>query len=154
MGQILINSKVNGVHSVYFDDEDYDKLKSFNWFIANVNGHLYSVRKVGKRIQKMHRFIIGVQDPKTIIDHIDGNGLNNRKSNLRLVNKSQNAMNSKRKNKFGYKGISFDGKYVSRIHVNGKRVTLGWFDTAIEAALAYNKAAKEHFGEFAKLNEI
>lgn len=91
--------------------------------------------------------------PDKNIDHKDGNGLNNKWSNLRMATRAQNSMNSKRysNNLSGYKGVTlFMGKYwMSRIKVNGKQTFLGYFKTAEAAHTAYCKAAQELHGEFA-----
>ncbi len=93
------------------------------------------------------------------VDHINGNPLDNRKSNLRVTTHQQNGFNRKisKNNTSGYKGVSFDkrrNKYVANIKVNYKIIYLGGYETAKEAAIAYNEAAKIHFGEYAKLNDI
>jgi hypothetical protein len=107
----------------------------------------------------MGRVILGMKrgDPQQA-DHKDGNGLNNRRSNLRVVTRSQNAMN-RRKPAHGttsqYKGVHFIEKpYLAYIFVKRKRVHLGYFATEREAALAYNRAAMKYHGEFAYLNKI
>ena len=93
-----------------------------------------------------------------MIDHRDGNGLNNRHTNLRPATDSQNQAN-KRKPKNGvtpsFKGVFWHGrdmKWAARIRVNGKRKYLGYFHSEVEAARAYDAVALLHFGEFAKLN--
>jgi hypothetical protein len=98
-----------------------------------------------------------------VVDHINGNRLDNRKSNLRICTQFQNTKNrfKSRSNKSGYKGVSFfKAKYplkkpwVAEIVYNYKRISLGYFYTKEDAAKAYNKKAIELFGEFAKLNVI
>jgi len=91
------------------------------------------------------------------VDHIDRNGLNNRRENLRLCSFSQNLMNQKRykNNTTGYKGVSFYkalGKFMAYINFQNKRIHLGYFDTALEAYAAYCEAAKKYHGEFARLD--
>jgi len=102
--------------------------------------------------------------PKKHIDHINGIKDDNRIMNLREANPSENGGNSiKRKNYGGkpstsrYKGVSLyrpTNRWVANIMVNGKAIYLGYYDNQEEAALAYNKAALEHFGEYAKINII
>ena len=95
--------------------------------------------------------------PELEIDHIDGNGLNNRWLNLREATHAQNMSNRKmqRNNTSGYRGVhcgASNRKWMAKIKINSKMVHLGGFDSADEAAHAYNKAAIEHHGEFARLN--
>jgi len=94
--------------------------------------------------------------PEVNIDHIDGNGLNNKISNLRECNQSQNAANSKpRGGEAGLKGVTIQaGKFRARIKVAGKSKHLGYFSTAEQAHQAYCEAAKQEFGEFAISSNI
>jgi hypothetical protein len=93
-----------------------------------------------------------------LIDHKNGNGLDNQFSNLRAATKAQNQMNSRSTR--GYKGVRFSkrhgspGRWEARIGIGGRYQHLGTFDTAEEAAVAYNAKAVELFGEFARLNEV
>lgn len=112
----------------------------------------------------MHRLImeriVGYKlQSKTHVDHWNNNGLDNRRENLRIATPSQNGQNKRlaSNSTTKYKGVNWHkyGKFfVARITVDGKRVFLGNYRTAIEAAIAYNRGAIKHFGEFAKLNEI
>lgn len=145
------------------DDEDYEKINRFKWHYAAG----YARRNVrlnnGKRkIIFMHRIIAETPDG-LYCDHINGDTLDNRKSNLRNVTKQQNNWNAKKKTKATskYKGVYFFkrdkdqiGKWGARIQVDGKLIRLGYFSSEIEAALAYNRAAKKYFGEYAVLNEV
>ena len=131
-------------------------MRHWNWTLETKKGGLEYARR-GFRINGvkssvyMHRALITV-DAGFVIDHIDGNGLNNRKSNLRICTHTENLQNSKTLvNPLG-KGVycSRSGKrYYSYICVNKKRIYLGSFLTKEEAKLAYDQAAFEHFGEFA-----
>ena len=92
-----------------------------------------------------------------VVDHIDGNGLNNRKSNLRVCTQAQNSLNSRprRNSSSRYKGVSFykrDKIWQAQIFYNFRTINIGRFDDEIEAALAYDRKAAELFGEFAYLN--
>lgn len=112
---------------------------------------------------RMHRNIMGciIGDGK-IVDHIDGKGLNNLHSNLRIVDHFGNAQNAKPKNGRRFKGV-FDLRkfrpngtktFQARITVGGRDISLGYFKTAEEAALAYNDAAKFYHGVHARLNQL
>lgn len=97
--------------------------------------------------------------PNEQVDHINGDGLDNRKSNLRICNGSQNRCNKgkPKNNTSGYKGVTWhtpNKKWVAQIAVNGKHSYIGSFKTKEEAAKAYNKKAKELHGEFARLNNL
>ena len=146
------------------DDEDFERLSNYKWhavwkdkpqtYYAATN----SIIDGNRRILHMHRFLMGVpKDHKSRVDHIDHNGLNNQKSNLRVCTHQQNCQN-RAKHKFNIhglpKGVSFYSKkqlekpFRANICVNKKRINLGYFATKEEAATAYNVAASQYFGEF------
>ena len=105
---------------------------------------------------RMHRLILNAK-PGELVDHWDGNGLNNRRRNLRPATNSQNLHNRRRtRAKSGFCGVWRSGKssvpWVASIHVKNKAIYLGRFETPEEAARVYDAAAKEHYGEFASLN--
>lgn len=112
------------------------------------------------RIYKAHRlaflYMTGKLPPENIsVDHIDGDGLNNRWANLRLATCSQNCGNARlpKNNTSGFKGVSYVKaicRYHAYITVNRRRTNLGFFDTPEEAAAAYKTAAQKHFGEFSR----
>jgi len=145
------------------DDVDYAELSKYKWY-ARLEGKVYyaqrGVKKSnGKRtIQRMHRFLM---NPSVGIgvDHIDGNGLNNQRSNLRLCNQSENCRNQRavRGGSSKYKGVDWFkllNKWRAKIYVNHKSVHLGVFASEEDAASAYNNTAVKYFGEFAKPNEV
>lgn len=148
------------------DDEDYEYLNQFKWHLnrCNKNRIIYAVRK-GKQINKirrspicMHRIIMNTLKGMEV-DHIDHNGLNNQKSNLRNCTHSQNGMNKlKITSKTGYRGVYIDIKrkkpFCVCLRRNNKTIHLGSYTTLNEAALKYNEAAFKYFGEFAILNII
>lgn len=103
---------------------------------------------------KMHRVIMGFGPDGPHVDHIDGDGLNNRRSNLRPATRSQNRVHSRPSGSTSkFKGVTHDvHRWRARIRVDGKLLTLGSFMTEEEAARAYDRGAIEHHGEFAWLN--
>jgi hypothetical protein len=145
------------------DDEDYSFLSQFNWWSSKHKHCYYVETKRGGKIVRMHRLIMGVTDKKDFIDHIDHNGLNNQKKNLRVCTNSENVRN-KRKHMGAskYMGVALHnvvsrhGKHYScwkvRITHNKKVMFLGLFKNEIEAAKAYDRAAIMYHGEFANLN--
>ena len=141
------------------DDEEFEKLNQFKWCAKKDGNTFYAIRgiRIGSKTQtiQMHNFIMNGKG----VDHIDHNGLNNQKSNLRFCTQSENMMN---RSKGGnctsiYKGVSFhkrDKIWRAKIHINGKDIHLGNFISEIEAAKAYNNKAIELFCEFANLNNF
>jgi hypothetical protein len=136
------------------DDDDFDNLNKYNWQYNNCGASRYFVKEKLRSKIYMHRQILNA--PCNFeVDHIDRNRLNNQKNNLRLCARRENCYNRKRYNPLGVSGVNFDKKwnqYLARIRVNGKKIYLGHFNTLLDAALAYDDAAKFWFGEFACLN--
>lgn len=141
------------------DDEDYEAVSKHRWSVAKSRNTYYAITgiKVEKRWTtiRLHRFILS---PKSYekVDHIDTNGLNNIRSNLRICDNSQNACNCQlpRSNTSGYKGVSLfkpNGKWVASIKKSRKRKFLGYFSSPEEAHEAYKAAAKILHGEFCNL---
>jgi len=152
--------KVSETHEALVDDETYGFLSRFKWHIQKKNYTFYAKTRtyfLGKpRNILMHRllFMYSVKS----VDHINGNGLDNRLSNLRLASSSQNASNRKYKttNKNGYRGVFSKTNglagYSAQISHNNELRYLGFFKTAKEAAKAFDAAAVKLKGEFATLN--
>jgi hypothetical protein len=136
------------------DDEDYDYLNQWKWCVTIGAGTYYAVRKINNRLLRMHRLILNAPN-NFQVDHIDHNGLNNQRSNIRLCNNSQNHMNRKPHGNSKYLGVSFKksrNKFEVGIKVMGKMKHLGYYDNENDAARIYDKVAKKYFGEFANLN--
>ena len=156
-------------YDVIIDDEDYEKIKG-SWAPSrNKNGGVYFHRTVRVKNNKsmyiiLHRHIMGcVPHDGIIIDHINMNTLDNRKSNLRISSKSLNSANRNKPstNTSGYKGIrnvnndpgrNLKAPWLASIRCCQKTIHIGYYATAIEAAKAYDRKAVELFGEHARLN--
>jgi len=143
------------------DDEDYDMLIAMGKWCTNGNrGNIYAVRNEKRNGKKiiigMHRIIMN--EPNGLcIDHINGDALDNRKSNLRICSHAENIRNGKKgKNcSSSYKGVGWfklRKKWRARIMIDYKDKHLGLFSNEIDAAKAYDEAARELHGEFARLN--
>lgn len=138
------------------DDEWYEMVNQFKWTAFKSGEQWYAVRGWKDDRILMHHFIMGKPE-KLVVDHIDGNGLNNQKSNLRHCTHSQNHLNQglQSNNTSGIKGVNFHkatNKWTAYIKVNGKKKHLGSFLTLEEAGKAREKAIKEVFGDFATSN--
>lgn len=140
------------------DDEDYERLNKYTWIKKRERNIDYAIRylwKDGKVVFKrgIHRDILNAEKNQPI-DHIDHDGLNNQRSNLRIITQQGNQFNRGVATKTGYIGIfeTRDGQYGARIHDGKQRPILGIFKTAIEAAKAYDAAAYRLHGEGALLN--
>ncbi len=142
------------------DAEDLAELSQYNWQFHK-KGYAYTtiyLGKIGDKYRgttiKMHRLLTSCPVDKQV-DHKNGNGLDNRKSNLRICTATQNSYNRKvhKNNKSGYKGVGTQkNDYYVEIGFKGKRIYLGRYKDPVEAAKVYDKAAKKYHGEFARLN--
>lgn len=131
-------------------DDKFGWILGYNW---HLNDRGYAVGWFRGKPRKMHRVI--TQAPKGMdVDHINGDQLDNRLQNLRVCTHKQNCSNTKLsvRNKSGHKGVyPRHGKWRAVIQSDGKLRHLGSFETLLEARLAYAKAAKKHYGEFARI---
>lgn len=152
-------TKMIPIRFALVDDDVYEELIKHNWRCSN-SGHV--IRKEKGKIILMHREILGAKDGMEV-DHINGFGTDNQRVNLRECTHHQNMMNRRpHRTKNGvvpasmYKGVQSDkGRpkpWCARISVNRKNLRLGSYDNEIEAALAYDAAARFYFGEFASTN--
>lgn len=145
------------------DDEDYEMLMRHKWYAFKGTAKTFYARtnvrcpeaKSRQQNIKMHRVIMNY--PESKIDHINGNGLDNRKCNLRLCNQSQNKQNMDKRidNTSGFKGVTYckrNKKFIAQIFVNNYNKNLGAYICKEDAARAYDLAAAKYFGEFARLN--
>jgi hypothetical protein len=145
------------------DDDDYPIVCQYKWWIQDHKTRFYA-RTNGPTIRGrrrgllMHRLIFGLRfkDGKQI-DHVNSDGLDNRRCNLRLCTNQENQFNRRRHGKFSsrFKGVYWDkrvGRWHAQIKLDNRRVNLGYFANESDAARAYNRAARKHFGEFANFN--
>jgi hypothetical protein len=147
------------------DKEDYDLVKNYRWYLFHKNlktikcsyvrAHHWINNKRGTIL--IHRLIMNPAF-KLEIDHINGDGLSNKKINLRTVTRQQNQQNQhSRRGTSKYKGVHWHkmaNAWESKININGVYTYLGIFVNEVDAAIAYNKAASKYFGEYANLNKI
>lgn len=148
-------------HDVLIDEEDLHLLLDRKWHVRANRSNRYVQRNLTDGhgylgCESLHRLITGCEDGM-VVDHINGNGLDNRRCNLRVCSHSENMQNRKmhRNNQSGYKGIYFDPDLNGRpwraqIRAYGRKYNLGRFDTAEEAYAAYLRAAEKLHGEFAR----
>ncbi len=144
------------------DAQDYYRFGNFKWCVIANRGKLYAACNIKTgplttKFVRLHRLILNT-DPGLLVDHKNGDSLDNRRTNLRPATHSQNACNrpkTKSKTSSRFIGIYHDkrrGTWVARIYANGKKLFLGSFDNEIAAARAYDAAAKKYHGEFSRLN--
>jgi hypothetical protein len=142
------------------DDEDHAYVSRWSWFAVRGKHTFYAVRTVNvsktrKYRVAMHRQLEGAPE-NVMVDHINGDGLDNRRANLRLCMAMENARNSAaRGGSSRFKGVGFHrvtGKWAAYIRVDGRQMHLGLYRTEDAAARAYDEAARTHYGAFARLN--
>lgn len=143
------------------DDADYERVCQFNWMADVKPKTVYAIRATvkddgRKTTQYLHRFILGVTDRRVQVDHRDHNGLNCQRYNLRPATNQQNCQNSRsRGGASQFKGVAWNKqkrKWVASIGANGRHKSLGYFHDEVDAALAYDAAAREQYGTFAYTN--
>lgn len=160
--------KLYGKHAInerefaLVDDKDYDKLMERKWFVHLTLTNMYyvvgnfKIEKNKWKVITMHRHVMNAINPKEIIDHKNGNTLDNQKQNLRTCTPSDNLANRfQRGGKSKYLGVcwkSREEKWIVTINKNKKQIYIGSFEDEIDAAKAYDNKAQEIHGEFANLN--
>lgn len=149
-----------GFHAIV-DAEDYDALSAFKWCVRPAGRRFYAQRGYAKEdkswtTMQMHRQIMSAT-PEMMVDHINHDGLDNRRENLRLCSRLENCRN--KRSAIGtssqFLGVTWDKKsykWRTRITVDGHRRLIGFFNSEIKAAIAYDNAARKYFGEFANPN--
>ena len=153
----IVTTFLGGTRTYIIDKEDLPRVRNIKWTSSAspgcptyCRGTLMDQHKV-----RLHRLIMSF--PDGLIDHIDMDTCNNRKSNLRIATYKQNKINQRvrRDSSSGIKGVYKRGeRYRAVLSINGRSKIIGYFGSKREAAIAYNQAASEHFGEFAFVNDI
>lgn len=168
MNKNITKIKLTQGFTALIDKEDFQRVSQHLWqiFKSDHTNYARSTMIIYGKTRKtisLHRFILNAKKGKEI-NHINKNGLDNRRCNLRICTRTENCWNShkiysRRRNPptSRYKGVSFDkenNKYRVRIKLNGKNIYLGRFRNEKAAALVYNEKAIKLFGEFARLNIV
>lgn len=141
------------------DDSDSAIVQQHSWHASFKNGTPYAQSSIKDESGKyknvlLHRKLMNAGSDQ-IVDHINGNTLDNRRSNLRFATSAENARNKRSSSKYGHSGVrKVNGSWNALISPNGIDIALGTYPTIELAAAAYNEAAKAIFGEFAKLNSV
>ena len=147
------------------DKKDFDFLNQFKWFAYKSDNNFYAKRSViafengikKTKTIRMHRFILKAKKGQ-YVDHVNHNGLDNRRKNLRLCSNAENIRNQRKRacNTSGFRGVYWHGqtqKWIAQIKVNYKGIALGYFENKIDAAIAYDKAAIKFHKKFAMTNK-
>jgi hypothetical protein len=150
----------NNSETIFVDDENYDRLSRYRWSVLKTKWGRYAFRRVQQnniiKYFYMHRELTDAP-PFKQVDHIDGNGLNNQRKNLRLCTNQENARNSclRSNSTSGFKGVSWARHaraWRASLMVGGKINHIGYFKNKESAARAYDRKAGEIFKEFARPN--
>lgn len=154
----LITLPLTKGHVAIIDAADFDKVRNWKWSALERPGRSpYAMRQQNNQTIYLHRFLMDAPDGLEV-DHEDGNGLNCRRSNLRIATHQQNMHNYSKWSKptsSQFKGVAWDrarSKWRASIKVNRRNKFLGRFDSEVAAAVAYNAGAIRFHGQFAKLN--
>jgi hypothetical protein len=155
MKRIALN---NGLFAIV-DDDDFEELSKHRWYLYKGRNTHYACRSHYERDNtrhiRMHREIAKAQ-PLDEVDHINGNGLDNRKCNLRLCSRSQNSWNMvSTRGTSKYKGVSYKKKtkkWKAQINYQNHDYHIGYFSSELDAAIAYDACARILYGDFARLN--
>ena len=134
-------------------DEDFEMLSKCKWHAVFTKGHWYVKSVVDGQQVYLHRFLMKPKSSKILVDHINGNGLDNRRENLRFATKQENLRNRgiQKNTTSGFRGVSLHkqtGKFTAQYKISGKKYHIGIYKTAKEASEAYE--TKELFGKFYK----
>lgn len=158
---LKIHSETHGDFDILIDIDDVEEVSKHIWFINKFRGcgGYYKHYVINNKHTLIHRLIMK-PEKGLVVDHINGDGLDNRKENMRICTRAENRHNSGKyiNNKSGHKGVFLYKytkvpKWVAHIEVDKKRTHLGYFDDYEEACRARDEAELEYYGEYAKLED-
>lgn len=141
------------------DQDDYQMLSGYRWYAVPMGRNWYAMTSTSGSHVLMHRMLLGLTDPAQTTDHANGDGLDNRRSNLRTCSHRENMWNCRMpvSNSSGFKGVHLHrltGRWRAQIRNDGSSRSLGLFDSPEAAARAYDRAAFAARGQFARLNLV
>lgn len=160
--EMIIESKVHGIIKVKIDKEDLEKCSKLTWHYAKNKDSKYIQSRIKGKMVKLHRYIMDINDSNLVVDHINRNPLDNRKSNLRICSYKENSFNKsiRADNTSGITGVSFhkiNKKWRAKIKYNNITIHLGYFEDMNEALVNRRIAEEMLFGEYSpneKLNNV
>lgn len=154
IGDVYKMTTSNGT-AILIDEQDYERVSKYSWCLNKAG---YPVANISHKVTRISRFILGLNDNTKLVDHINGNPLDNRRNNLRICTNTENARNCKlsKNNTSGYVGVRLEksGRWRARIMVDHKEIYLGTYETKEEAIKARQEAEKKYYGEFAPCKNI
>ena len=166
MLELTVRGRRGETHTAMIDDAD-ERLAGYTWRMTNNGYAIRAEKRKGKtRRYLLHREVLGLDRGDPNVDHINGEKLDCRRSNLRLCpnGQTENLRNARKRRANGgkpcssrFKGVSLDRRYgawKAYITVGGATRHIGMFATEADAARAYNREAKRHFGEWARMNAV
>ena len=151
--EIIIESKVYGVIRVKIDNDDLEKCSKLTWHYAKNKDSKYIQTRIKGKMIKLHRYIMNINNSNLVVDHINRNPLDNRKSNLRICSYKENSFNKSIRvdNTSGIPGVSFhktNKKWRAKIKYNNLTIHLGYFEDINEALINRRVAEEILFGEY------
>ena len=151
--EIIIESKVYGVIRVKIDNDDLEKCSKLTWHYAKNKDSKYIQTRIKGKMIKLHRYIMNMNNSNLVVDHINRNPLDNRKSNLRICSYKENSFNKSIRvdNTSGIPGVSFhktNKKWRTKIKYNNLTIHLGYFEDINEALINRRVAEEILFGEY------